>query len=273
MAGDAILLTVPFARGDIACEVIGPEGAPWLILCHGMGLDRVNMAPLARKLAGAWRVLIWDMPGHGESSPRAFDQIDRYADACEAVIAAAGVVRPALVGFSFGGVLAQYLVARDPSRYRALVAYGCYAPFHQAPVAPPLLIKAVLARYRLRRWPRICADFARNCAITPQAQAEVLRAVSGTSKPVFLAMVRSLLTSFVPRPELRFTLPLLILRGAHDSNGPALQQGALALLASHPRAIERILLDAGHCAHDDQPGAVAQTIGSFLNQVLQSAPA
>lgn len=273
MAGHAILLRAPFAGGEIAYEVIGPEGAPWLVLCHGMGLDRANMLPLARHLAGPCRVLVWDMPGHGESAAQAFDHMDQFADACEAVMAAAGVEWPALVGFSFGGVLAQYLVARDPGRYRALVAYGCYAPFHQAPVAPPLIITAILARYRLQRWPRICADFAKNCAITPQGQAEVLRAASATTKPVFLAMVRALLTSFVPRPDVRFGVPLFLLRGARDSNGPALQQGALGLRASHPRATERIVPDAGHCAHDDQPAATAQAIGDFLRKVLHGASA
>ncbi|WP_408591796.1 alpha/beta fold hydrolase [Novosphingobium sp.] len=252
--------------------MIGRDTAPWLVLCHGMGLDRANMMPLAQQFARDWRVLVWDMPGHGASTPQRLDRMDRFAEACESVMAAAGVSDPVLVGFSFGGVLAQYLIARGPHRYRALVAYGCYAPFHQAAVVAPWLIRVATALYRLKRWPRLRSDFAKTCAVTPAGRVEALRAVSGSSKPVFIAMVRALLTSFASRPGLRFVQPLLIVRGALDSNTPALQRAASALLASHPHAIERILPDAGHCAHDDRPEALAQAIGDFLSDVLRASP-
>lgn len=229
------------------------------------------MRPLAELLAERWQVLLWDMPGHGKTLGGMAERIDQYADALEAVMDAAGARSVAILGFSFGGVVSQLAAVRNPSRYRALIAYGCYAPFHQRPTVPHFLHGLVEASYRLRRWDSICAEFTSACSITDLGRKDIRRALAHTSKPVFISMVRCLLASFQERPNVRFDMPLLCLRGAYDS--PLVVLGAHALLEAHTHAREFIVPDAGHCAHNDALASVALAVDEFLRKcVAQDEP-
>lgn len=264
MAGHANLLRVPFHDGFLACQVLGPAEAPWLVLCHGLGLDSQNMLPLAERFSADWRVLLWDMPGHGDSPQILNTRIETFAEALATVVDACEVRDAVLMGFSFGGTVAQYAVRNEPGQYRALIAYGCYAPFHQPAPVSRTLIGGVIAAYRLQSWARIKRNFAQACAISDEGQAETMRAVSRSSKAVFVGMIRSLLESFRPEPDLDFALPLLLIRGEEDRNSVHLGKAAARLRAACPHAQEVVVPQAGHCAHDDAFDAVADALSSFL---------
>lgn len=93
----------------IAGDVLGPEGAPTVILAHGGGQTRRSWMRFARALAGrGFRVIAYDMRGHGESgwaAGGAYDEADLVSD-LETIVAATGAARPILVGASAGGLAA-----------------------------------------------------------------------------------------------------------------------------------------------------------------------
>jgi pimeloyl-ACP methyl ester carboxylesterase len=111
------LQTVPFRGSTLSCRVVGNAGAPWLVVTHGMALDCSSFEGLAERFASRWRVLLWDMPGHGKSGPmpRPFD-MQVCVDALETVLDAHDVDKAVLLGFSFGGVVSQLLAHRAPQR-------------------------------------------------------------------------------------------------------------------------------------------------------------
>ncbi len=270
MAGHAILLTVPFRDASLVCRTVGSANAPWLVMCHGMGLDSRNLLPLAERLAPEWRVLLWDMPGHGQSPPIKHYSMDTFADALIAILDALDVQKAVLFGFSFGGTAAQYAVRREPDRFRALIAYGCYAPFHQQPPIKRSQVGGVLALYRLLSWKRIQADFAQACAVTKTGQTEVARALARSSKAVFVGMVHALLESFKPEAHVTFDVPMLLIRGEQDVNAGQLAKAAAGLRAAHPCAQEVVIPNAGHCAHNDAFNAVADAVSSFLDPLCRA---
>lgn len=237
-----------------------------------MGLDRLNMRPIAEHFARDWQVLIWDMPGHGDAQAVSDYSMDALVGAMEQAMADAGATDPVIIGFSFGGCLAQHAVRRDPGRYRGLVAYGCYAPFHQSPPVPRWLIPAVAASYALQPWQRISRNFAKACAMSAKGQDEVERAVSRSSKATFVTMVRSLLRSFDSTSLVRFDMPLLVLRGIADEQRPATRRAAAALLGAHPHANSVVIAESGHCVHDDNLPAAIGAIGQFLSQFKRETP-
>lgn len=192
--------------------------------------------------------------------------MDALADALENIMDIAEVENPVMLGFSFGGVVSQYVAARRPDRIRGMVAYGCYAPFHQRPVISPLLAKLIIASYKLQTWAQIQNRFATSCATTVGGRAEVLRAVGGTSKFVFIEMVRSLLGSFRPNAHLTFDFPILCLRGSEEPQ--AVVNAAQALLQAHPQAREVVIANASHCAHDDNCPDVMTAVTTFLSDVF-----
>lgn len=99
--------------GNPAYRVLGEAPAPWLVIIHGLALDHREFLPFAETWSKDWRVLLWDMPGHGDSQPfPARFSLESAADGLDALLAKLGVERAVFVGFSFGGMVTQALARR-----------------------------------------------------------------------------------------------------------------------------------------------------------------
>ena len=101
----------------------GPRGAPPLILLHGGAANSHWWDWVAPELAGAFRVLALDFPGHGKSE---WPRPPRYRmhDFVRAVVGFAdglGIGHLDLVGHSMGGKVAMLTGAWHPRRARSLV--------------------------------------------------------------------------------------------------------------------------------------------------------
>jgi pimeloyl-ACP methyl ester carboxylesterase len=90
------------------------------------------LGPLARLLARNFQVISYQLRGEDDcfTMRRRFDRADLVGDLRE-VLDWFGLERPALLGVSFGGVLALELAARWPQRLRALVVQGVGARFER----------------------------------------------------------------------------------------------------------------------------------------------
>lgn len=103
-------------------DVLGPEGAPLVILMHGGGQTRHSWAKAMHALADAgYRVANMDARGHGESDwskDRAYTIADRVTDIRAVTDAIPGPY--ALVGASMGGLTSIHAIG-EGARPEALV--------------------------------------------------------------------------------------------------------------------------------------------------------
>ncbi len=88
-------------------QAYGPENAPVLLFTHGWGLSLAEWFYAQQHLAGRYRLLVWDLPGLGRSSPPKDHQYDleRLAGHLNAVLDLAGQQRVILCGHSIGGMI------------------------------------------------------------------------------------------------------------------------------------------------------------------------
>jgi 3-oxoadipate enol-lactonase len=103
-------------------DIPGPEGAPTVILLHGLVTTAMlNWFPALEELSQRYRVVLFDQRWHGRGirSPR-FD-LDDLADDVSAVADVVGVRRPILAGYSMGGIVAQLAAHRHPDRVGGIV--------------------------------------------------------------------------------------------------------------------------------------------------------
>jgi pimeloyl-ACP methyl ester carboxylesterase len=103
-------------------ELAGPEGAPTLMLLHGLGATGgLNWFPSFGPLSARYRLVAIDHRGHGRGiRTRRF----RLADCADDVAALAdelGVERYVVVGYSMGGPIAQLTWWRHRDRVDGLV--------------------------------------------------------------------------------------------------------------------------------------------------------
>lgn len=92
------------------------DGDTTLVLLHGIGSSSASWLDVAQEAGAHYRVVAWDAPGYGGSSPLAAAQprATDYAEALEAFLAALGIARCVLVGHSLGALIAAAYVARQP---------------------------------------------------------------------------------------------------------------------------------------------------------------
>ena len=94
---------------------------PPLVLLHGLCDSHRTWFPVASALARARRVLMLDLAGHGESlRPDAPYTLDWHAGIVAGWLAALGLDQVDLVGHSYGGGVAQWMLLEHGSRIRRL---------------------------------------------------------------------------------------------------------------------------------------------------------
>jgi pimeloyl-ACP methyl ester carboxylesterase len=94
---------------------------PTIVLVHGLGSRITNWLPVARILARRHRVVLVELPGHGETPmPEPFT-LDRAALSLDRAISEVTTGPVVLVGHSIGGLVAADEAIEHPSRVRALV--------------------------------------------------------------------------------------------------------------------------------------------------------
>jgi pimeloyl-ACP methyl ester carboxylesterase len=119
-----------------------PEGAPWLVLVHGMSGDHRVFSAQVPAFQDRYRMLLVDLPGHGLSAdvPGPFGH-DELADHVQGALDAAGLARLHFWGTHTGAAIGLLLALRQPKRFASLVLEGTVLPG----CAPPSVARAFAA--------------------------------------------------------------------------------------------------------------------------------
>lgn len=105
---------------SVAYRLLGGEALPLVIMAHPLGMTQAVWDDVLPALLGRYRVLTWDLPGHGGSDawpPAASDiTAEHLADDVLALADYAGTSRFHFVGTSIGGTIGQKLLTQVPER-------------------------------------------------------------------------------------------------------------------------------------------------------------
>lgn len=103
---------------SVAYRLMGSEVNPLIVLAHPLGMSQAVWDDVIPALLPRYRVLTWDLPGHGASQAVSGRQVTpaALADEVLALAALAGAQRFHFVGTSIGGVVGQQLIAAHAER-------------------------------------------------------------------------------------------------------------------------------------------------------------
>jgi pimeloyl-ACP methyl ester carboxylesterase len=240
------------------------EGPPLVIvpgLAGGFGL----LGPLARILADHFRVISYQLRGEDDcfALRRHFGLGDLVEDLAE-FLDWHSLERPALLGVSFGGVLALEFTARFPHRLRALAVQGVGARFEHGLLQA--VASLVLSRYPLPSNNAFVNQFFNLLFGGRQRPGPLFEFVTRqcwqTDQSVMAHRFR-LVEQFDMTGRLqRIRIPTLILAGDRDLL--VSEQSLCELNGGIANARRARLPRCGHLAFVTRPQLVADEVGQFL---------
>ena len=267
-AGD--LITVAGVRLHV--RDTGPREAPVLVMLHGFGSSLHAWEPWASALQRDFRVVRFDLPGSGLSSP---DPTGDYRDArtlqvLTALLDTLHIARATLIGNSMGGRIAWSYAARHAARVERLVLIspdGFASPGFAYGAAPDVPFTMTLMRYVMPK-PLLTMSLAPAYA-DPAAMTEALASryydlmlVPGARAAMLARMRQTVLAD--PVPLLRtIQAPTLLLWGVQDQMIPF--SNAADYLAAIPHATLVPLPALGHLPFEEAPDRSLVPLRAFLD--------
>ena len=127
---------------EMSALIAGPEGAPPLILIHGLGATKASWLPVVPELAKNHRVYAIDLPGFGSSAkPKGKYNAEWFADHVFRFMDMVGEERAFVAGNSLGGRVAIEMAMRDRDR---VLGIACLCPVAAFTYRPALALVKVL---------------------------------------------------------------------------------------------------------------------------------
>ncbi|HWP67573.1 MAG TPA: alpha/beta hydrolase [Candidatus Limnocylindria bacterium] len=270
----------------------GREGAPPLVIVHGLRDHSHSFDDLARALSDRFRVYALDLRGHGDSETTPYYAFGHFVLDLHNLVRALRLERPVLVGHSMGGeIVGTYSGAfpQVPSKVVMIEGLGPppldmdeevqwivdgFARIDRALAGPPGLANLDAAARRLReRNPRLSEEQARRLALLGTRARE-----DGMLEWKFDAMLCTLALTGPFNLALamafwrRIAAPTLLVNGTESGEfwrgtpgSPYLEPDDLARRVGafkHARLVE--IAGAGHMVHFDRPDELAAVIREFV---------
>lgn len=247
---------------------------PTVVFIHGVLNDHSVWILQTRYLAHhGWNVLALDLPGHCRSGGDAPGSVEQAAEFLAALLDAAGLQRAALVGHSWGALIALESAARLKDRVSHLVLIGVAAPMK---VSAALLEASV---HQPEKAIKLVNVFSRSTLAPPPSALGPGTWVYGAgmalgrrvlaSNPAVNVFYRGFTAcdsySHAEVAISQLTCPVLFLLGAQDQmSPPKAAQGLIEVGRANGKTVQVVMLPVGHNQMTEAPDATLFAIRDFI---------
>lgn len=238
-----------------------------IVFVHSLGSGRMVWMPTARKLLAGHRVVLVDLPGHGDSPlPDPFS-IDACAAALDQVMAKQNPDSTVLVAQGFGGLLGLREAQTHPERMRGLVLID--ASTRSSTKIPEqqqqFFIQALETQYDniiRTMFTRMSSDSLENIEMLAQAQ----QVPPATMKAYFKASMNVDMSASAKNLKPAFLLVASEKRWPADKDWPTLAK-EMGYDEAGPIATRRIM-GAGALIMKQQPDTLAMVLDQFTAKAI-----
>lgn len=250
---------------ELNYELSGPEGAPVIAFTGSLGTDLTMWQPQSDPLGEQFRVLRYDIRGHGFSPvpPAPYSIADLGTDLIE-LLDRLEIERATLCGLSIGGMTSMWAAAHAPDRVERVVL--CCTSALLGP-REGWLERAAAVRTRgvgaiadavLARW------FTPPFAEAQQALIANMRAIlSATPSEGYAACCEAIAAMDLREDLPSITAPTLVIAGRDDPATPPEHGRLIAELI--PGARFEVVANAAHLASVEQAEQITTMILQFLS--------
>lgn len=248
----------------------GPENAPVIVLIHGFSYSLESFDAWAENLASDYRVVRFDLPGHGLTGPdpqRRYS-VDQTVALTTSLLDALGHDDVVLAGNSLGGLVAWRLAAQQPERVSRLILLAPGGFSINGVTEEPVAVPAPVAFF-MTSAPQamigaastgLFGDPTRMPADLPGRVHALMR-----EPGVGQALVERLEVFTLPAPEsdlARVEADTLILWGELDRMVPV--DHGPRFVEHMPSARLDVMPGFGHVVHEEAPAESLERVRAFL---------
>jgi pimeloyl-ACP methyl ester carboxylesterase len=262
---------MPIAPDGTVYDLMGPSDGPCVVLIHGLGLSRACWQWTIPALSDRYRLLSYDLYGHGQSPLSPEDpSLSVFSRQLQTLMAHCGVSQGCIAGFSLGGMIARRFARDAPKMVRALIIL--HSPHKRSAEAQT----AILARVEQVRkiGPEATVEAALERWFTDayrQANPEMMDTVRGwvlaNRKEVYHKIYRVLAEGVdeIVDHASPLACPTLAITGEEDfGNGPEMSR---AIAAEIEGAQALVLPGLRHMALVENPDAINLPVRRFLDNL------
>lgn len=259
------------SRNGTVYQLTGPAQAPVVVLIHGLGLNRGIWDAFVSAFSNRYRVLRYDLFGHGESAaPPAMPTLGVFSEQLLGLMDELHIEQAIVTGFSLGGMINRRMAMDHPQRVLALGILN--SPHEREPEAQKLVEQRALDSAAggpgatldatIERWftPKFRAD-------RPDVITRVRNWVLANDSKSYALSRHTLAFGVVEliRPQPPITHATLLMTCENDSGStPAMSQ---AIASEIPGAQVVIAPRLQHMGLSENPGFFIHALSEFFDSI------
>ncbi len=242
----------------------GIEGRPLVVLTHGACVDHRSFNFQVPVIAKEYRVLNWDVRGHGLSQPMGEPfTLPLAVEDLVAILDKLGCQKAVFIGHSNGTYISQEIAFRYPERVQAIVIADGTCITWPRSAFDRWIIRASGPLMALLPFETLKTAGLPYFSARKDVRDYTYQAFSMLSKPQFIALWNGITTSLHDEPGYQITQPMLLVHGEHDQTGD-IRKIAPKWAAATPNCQYEVIPDASHFAILDNPDLFNQLVIAFL---------
>lgn len=192
-----------------------------IVLTHGMAADHTMFDKQVEYFSKEYKIIIWDVPLHGESRPYAGFSYHNVAQELNCILNKEEIDKIILVGQSMGGYVCQEFAIQYPKKVIAFVAVDTnpFGHYYYSKWERYILTK-VGSMSSCFPYNILIKSIAKGATKTEYAYQNLYNSISKLSKKEIIFIMDMAYGEFLNRKETaKFDFPVLLIVGDSDNTG------------------------------------------------------
>ena len=257
------------ADGRVFSYRIAGNG-PTLVLLHGIGSGSGSWFHQLHGLANYFRMIAWDAPGYGRTTPLApeFPDASHYADALDLFLTSLDIKPDVLLGHSLGAMMAGRYVATYQPSLRALIIADPANGYGEADAETRS--QKMNARIAMvdELGPDGMASSRSSNLLSADASDEAMALVRWNMSQIhpegYRQATRMLAHGHLMGDAAGYEGPVLVMGGGEDTVTP--ETGCREVAAAFRNTEYRTLAGVGHASYVEDPSQFNDMVLDYLDQ-------